>query len=479
MELIGGISPPFNWRQGCISPYESIWSIAQKFTFLNRVGLRQFAALVGGVEKPREVWPNLEGLPIEQVRVTLGLEKVCAAGDAVSMLMPLPLRTIPVKRALRLCPECAERGYHSAVHQLPWLARCPLHGCELVSRCKRCSTPWLYDGGQNSGLTAVRDLCCNCGLPLLPMPAGWLVAQSEWVDRQRIGDAAVAWANATGKAQPVFGPFNRTNEDDDTTLEYVTRFAKWRSPPDVLQHAWIAPSWRIRVAYVKCSNQSAEGVRSAFRDFGSGALLTAYLAWAAMNRQMMPGFERLRSLTTVWLSPATPIPSLASELVAHLRWCVQTLPTPSALCLMQLAQRHTMGSSSLTVRSIQLFAIEIADQLWRRGLLRATADHIDGPPSMTINQATIRSQVRRSRPFLENYQLDSALTRLLAFAARLDLSVAAVSYRQVIANNGKPMTATGAYVAPRLYIGAWKQGRLAVEVCVKGAVHVPQRAIFE
>jgi hypothetical protein len=471
-----GGTRPFNWRHGCVSPYESIWSIAQKFTFLNRTGFRQFSAFVGGAGASRGSPRTLEGIPVERVRDALGLESVCFAACPVNMLMPLPLRALPIRRVLRLCPDCAQRGYHSAIHQLPWLTRCPIHGCELITRCKRCGTPWLYDGGQNSGMTAVRNLCCSCGLSLLPMPAKWTVAQSEWRDRKRVGDAAVAWANATCTALPVFGPIDQTNEDNDTTLEYATRLAKIRSPPAVLQHAWNAQRWRVRIAYLKCSEQCAKEISSAFRDHGSGALLTAYLTWAAMNRQEMPGFERLRSLMTAWRLPATP-PSFAEELVTQLQWCVQTPPTSSALSLMHLAQHHRTGPDSLATISAQLFAIELADQLWRSGLLNSTRDIIDGPPSRTLNQATLRSRVRRCA-FLENYRMNSTLVRLLAFAARLDLSVAAVSYRRVVATNGKLMAVTSAYVAPRLYIGTWKQGRLAVEVCVKGAVHVSPGSTF-
>ena len=43
---------------------------------------------------------------------------------------------------VRLCPACAEVGYHSALHEVRWLKDCPLHLRPLIHRCLQCNA-WL------------------------------------------------------------------------------------------------------------------------------------------------------------------------------------------------------------------------------------------------------------------------------------------------------------------------------------------------
>jgi len=46
----------------------------------------------------------------------------------------------PVDRDQRFkfCTECAAFGYHSVLHELSWLERCPIHSIELISQCETC-----------------------------------------------------------------------------------------------------------------------------------------------------------------------------------------------------------------------------------------------------------------------------------------------------------------------------------------------------
>ncbi|MCG7875170.1 MAG: hypothetical protein N0C90_02425 [Candidatus Thiodiazotropha endolucinida] len=42
----------------------------------------------------------------------------------------------------RQCPECAGDLYHTDIFALPWLTQCPIHHCNLVSKCPVCKKPW-------------------------------------------------------------------------------------------------------------------------------------------------------------------------------------------------------------------------------------------------------------------------------------------------------------------------------------------------
>lgn len=52
----------------------------------------------------------------------------------------LPGTWDPAARPLSLCPECARFGYHSSIHQLPHIKRCPWHRVRLLSACPRCKS---------------------------------------------------------------------------------------------------------------------------------------------------------------------------------------------------------------------------------------------------------------------------------------------------------------------------------------------------
>jgi len=61
--------------------------------------------------------------------------------------------------AFRYCPGCLRTGYHTLLHQLPWIDRCPWHGQPLLEDCVSCgralSASAAWEGAQNLG--------CACG----------------------------------------------------------------------------------------------------------------------------------------------------------------------------------------------------------------------------------------------------------------------------------------------------------------------------
>lgn len=96
--------------------------------------------------------------------------------------------------SLRYCPECMLAGYHSLLHQLPWIHRCPWHGVALRRTCMRCGkkpsalADWCFD----------ENLMCDCGHRLLSTeaalkqaagpPSGaenFLCAYLEWAAEER------------------------------------------------------------------------------------------------------------------------------------------------------------------------------------------------------------------------------------------------------------------------------------------------------
>lgn len=69
---------------------------------------------------------------------------------------------------LRYCPECLEVGFQSALHQISAIVRCPIHGCDLLTTCRRC-------GASTSRYTVFDafDLKLHCSTCREPLSHAW------------------------------------------------------------------------------------------------------------------------------------------------------------------------------------------------------------------------------------------------------------------------------------------------------------------
>lgn len=80
---------------------------------------------------------------------------------------------------LRGCRTCLAFGYHTYVHQLPWVERCPWHGESLTGRC-RCGRPLL---SPRKSLQSQRLLACPCGHDHFDRGKG-LLGLSHWPEAE-------------------------------------------------------------------------------------------------------------------------------------------------------------------------------------------------------------------------------------------------------------------------------------------------------
>lgn len=67
----------------------------------------------------------------------------------------------PSLDCLRYCPECWLEGYHSLLHQLPWVIACPFHGVRLLRNCLICGRTTGMDSPRNAVIYPFR--CEHCG----------------------------------------------------------------------------------------------------------------------------------------------------------------------------------------------------------------------------------------------------------------------------------------------------------------------------
>lgn len=177
-----------NWRPGTASVYESIWSLQRKFSYLNRVGQTQTRQAIAEIKGE-----GVSGDLITNNPVLKNLGEPWRLFDNCSIskfLVPVSISGIPRKfsvKNLRYCEACISRGYHSPIHQLPWVSLCPIHFLPLHESCSKCGKDipinrWA-DGNQTS-LFRNRDAeFCECeiwpSMHSLEWPAGLRLSEAK------------------------------------------------------------------------------------------------------------------------------------------------------------------------------------------------------------------------------------------------------------------------------------------------------------
>ncbi|WP_157664850.1 hypothetical protein [Bordetella genomosp. 9] len=126
--------PSVNWWPGLLRPHESRLSLVAKFCALNGITVAQCKdyfsidfgspVLLAASQVKRIACLLNEDLDVVKTVFRSPLERP-SLGEY--RLPPINERC----RSFRYCEGCARFGYHSYLHELPWLFRCPFHLTEL------------------------------------------------------------------------------------------------------------------------------------------------------------------------------------------------------------------------------------------------------------------------------------------------------------------------------------------------------------
>lgn len=172
----------YAWSSAFVLPYESTWSLFQKFTWFHGtkplVLLRDISPWRINVHDSSIVgegqWCSFVDTCWMRYRRprTASLPPVSEAGLAIhdelfqhgGQIYFGSLAKRVLTTSLKICPTCIGEGYHCIAHQIAGLRRCPLHDEELTSRCPLC--------GKYLGAFALSGmfhsfLCPTCGRSLL------------------------------------------------------------------------------------------------------------------------------------------------------------------------------------------------------------------------------------------------------------------------------------------------------------------------
>lgn len=145
----------YTWYRSWHSPFESLWSLLQKFSVLNQCSATDIRRIFGrtGRHCAPYIWnktdvnlANVPALNANTLRSIFHLtDQKISEATVVWYLRPHE-RQLASQQRLRICPECYRNGFHSALYQLRLLENCPSHNIPLLEVCPSCAHPLpLYD----------------------------------------------------------------------------------------------------------------------------------------------------------------------------------------------------------------------------------------------------------------------------------------------------------------------------------------------
>ncbi|WP_176072378.1 hypothetical protein [Paraburkholderia mimosarum] len=126
--------PSVNWWPGNLRPYESRLSVVVRFRELNGISSHRClnflnVTLDSDSSLPQEEAARLSKILHEALPDVRAIFSPSIVFANCGRYAPPPDRR--ARHSVRYCDECAQRGYHSYLHELNWLSRCPFHMCEL------------------------------------------------------------------------------------------------------------------------------------------------------------------------------------------------------------------------------------------------------------------------------------------------------------------------------------------------------------
>lgn len=184
------------WRPAECHPFESAWSIAQKFCRWNGARLAELWSLVAAnphqpLPDSRQYLRDAKWLDREKFAAVFRLSAESVRNAFPERYAPTPHLEVCLvdARHLRFCQRCAKRGFHSSVHEVVLFSQCPIHHEPLLEGCPTCRKPISAEitRGANSDPYA-----CRCGHVLWPSirsPAfssaelAALQTAVDWLDR--------------------------------------------------------------------------------------------------------------------------------------------------------------------------------------------------------------------------------------------------------------------------------------------------------
>lgn len=163
----------YTWRTDWVNRYESSYSLLSKFAHLNGLGLQQLVTLfVRREPRGKVTTARHSGIDL----ISMGVISASALSTH-AQLSGLQVQQASLEGSwdkgmypwtadFRFCPACLAACYHSTLHQLVFLAKCPAHNRRLQTHCPQCHAVMPY---RLTAAVAANPFCCpHCELPWAP-----------------------------------------------------------------------------------------------------------------------------------------------------------------------------------------------------------------------------------------------------------------------------------------------------------------------
>ncbi|MGG3871115.1 hypothetical protein [Brevibacillus laterosporus] len=163
----------FAWRKEWIRWFESPWSTIEKFKYANEITSRSILGILGtphvkklkgAVGELNRSYLSMRGFdPILTAKV-LDYDLIKMNRHYLETLFAnFPHRTNEnyfMNPKFVFCSECLKTGYHSHLHQVTFLQKCPIHMTPLRYKCPNCKQEFYYECN-DTGFYA--PFMCQCG----------------------------------------------------------------------------------------------------------------------------------------------------------------------------------------------------------------------------------------------------------------------------------------------------------------------------
>lgn len=144
------------WNPKWVLPFESVWSIIEKYKAANRISSADFLSTYaldlykkrhGTVSKSYRELYTFKALNQEKFSSVIGtlvLDYQSRTIDEILSRMPSGTNIMYFRDYLAYCPICIEKGFHSIFHQFSLLHHCPFHQLSLLKVCSDCGEKIPY-----------------------------------------------------------------------------------------------------------------------------------------------------------------------------------------------------------------------------------------------------------------------------------------------------------------------------------------------
>ena len=200
----------FTWNPQWITPYESPWSVINKFMLANSITGYDAAKVLTTMQKRVvETYRNqyidtniVSNYQLNSLRLCTDNQTLLEYGKNTTDYLLKAFKDYTDKRIgfnkisnilthkyLRFCPECMKKGEHKIYHQFTFLDKCLNHNVKLIEKCPFCNEPIQYLIDFKASLHSYQCTHCNQYLFKEPLENALEFWLSDLTDEERFTPA--------------------------------------------------------------------------------------------------------------------------------------------------------------------------------------------------------------------------------------------------------------------------------------------------